>query len=55
MDIWHIFGVIGGLAIFLYGMFIMNENVQKATGAKLRQILLTLTANRIRGALQDSV
>lgn len=51
MDIWNIFGVIGGLAIFLNGMIFMNENILRAAGRKLREILLSLTGGRIRGFL----
>lgn len=51
MNIWIIFGVIGGLAVFLYGMLVMNESIQKSAGAKFRQILLALTSSPLRGFL----
>ncbi len=42
-----IFSVIGGLALFLYGMEKMSTGMQKAAGDKMRSILAALTSNRI--------
>jgi len=41
--------IFGGLALFLYGMKIMSESLQNATGEKLRQILWKVTNNRFKG------
>ena len=46
-----IFAFLGGLGLFLYGMKIMSEGLQKAAGNRLRQVLETLTTNRISAFL----
>jgi phosphate:Na+ symporter len=46
-----IFGLIGGLGMFLFGMKIMSEGLQKIAGDRMRKILSALTNNRIVGAL----
>lgn len=43
--------LIGSLGLFLYGMKIMSEGLQKAAGNKLRTILATMTKNRFTGVL----
>lgn len=40
-------GLLGGLALFLFGMEMMSEGMKKTAGGKLRLILETLTSNRI--------
>ncbi|MFH1826222.1 MAG: Na/Pi cotransporter family protein [bacterium] len=44
-----IFGVIGGLGMFLYGMRVMSEGLQKVAGRSLRKILEMLTKNTLAG------
>lgn len=51
MDIFGIFTMIGGLALFLYGMDIMGEGLSKASGGKLERILEKLTSNPIKAVL----
>ncbi|MEE4253485.1 MAG: Na/Pi cotransporter family protein [Desulfuromusa sp.] len=46
-----IFGLLGGLGMFLFGMKIMSEGLQKIAGDKMRKILASLTDNRFVGAL----
>jgi phosphate:Na+ symporter len=46
-----LFTLFGGLGIFLFGMKIMSEGLQKMAGDRLRQILAALTNNRIIGLL----
>lgn len=46
-----IFGLMGGLGLFLFGMRIMSEGLQKVAGDRLKKILAALTGNRIVGAL----
>jgi phosphate:Na+ symporter len=46
-----IFGLFGGLGLFLFGMKIMSEGLQKVAGDRMRQILAALTNNRIIGTL----
>ncbi len=41
-----IFSFMGGLGLFLYGMKIMSEGLQKAAGDRLRKVLEKLTSNR---------
>ena len=43
--------LIGGLGLFLYGMKIMSEGLQKVAGYRLRNILTALTTNRLTGML----
>jgi len=51
MSIWIFIGLFGGLAIFLYGMIIMNDNVTQSAGQKLRQLLISLTKSKSAGYL----
>ncbi len=50
-----IFGLIGGLAIFIYGMNMMSECLQKAAGEKMKKILALLTKNPILGVLAGAL
>ncbi|MEA4986151.1 hypothetical protein SDC9_45133 [bioreactor metagenome] len=43
--------LVGSLGLFLYGMKIMSEGLQKAAGNKLRSILTAMTKNRFTGVL----
>lgn len=43
--------LIGSLGLFLYGMKIMSEGLQKVAGDRLRSILTTMTTNRVTGVL----
>ena len=43
--------LIGAVGIFLYGMTLMSEGLQKAAGNGLRNILGAMTRNRFTGAL----
>ena len=44
-----IFGLLGGLAIFIFGMNMMSECLQKAAGEKMKSILAMLTRNPVDG------
>lgn len=46
-----VFGLIGGLALFLYGMNSMSDALQKAAGDKMKKVMGFLTKNLIMGAL----
>lgn len=50
-----IFGLLGGLALFLYGMNSMSDALQKAAGEKMKRILEVLTKNPIMGALAGAL
>ena len=43
--------LLGSLALFLYGMKIMSEGLQKFAGDRLRKILTAMTTNRVTGVL----
>lgn len=51
MNISIILSMAGGLGLFLYGMRIMSDSIEKVAGAKLRGILERLTTNRFMGVL----
>ena len=44
-----IFGLIGGLGLFIFGMKFLSDGLQKVAGTKLRRTLRSLTQNRLRG------
>ena len=48
MDIFGILTMIGGLALFLFGMDFMGANLSKASGGKLEHILEKLTSNPLK-------
>ena len=50
-----VFGLIGGLALFLFGMNSMSDALQKAAGEKMKKILGFLTRNPILGALAGAL
>lgn len=50
-----IFGLVGGLAIFIYGMNMMSECLQKAAGEKMKSILSKLTKNPVLGVLAGAL
>lgn len=43
--------LIGSLGVFLYGMKLMSEALQKVAGAKMRHILSAMTSNRVKGVI----
>ena len=51
MDIFDILTMIGGLCLFLFGMNIMGESLERAAGNSLRSLLGKLTTNRMLGFL----
>ena len=50
-ELGYIFSFIGGLGMFLYGMNIMADGLQKAAGNKMKKLLGFLTNNRLLGVL----
>ena len=50
-----LFGLVGGLSLFLYGMNSMSDALQKAAGEKMKKILSVLTKNPIMGALAGAL
>lgn len=51
MDILGVIGLLGGLALFLYGMDMMGDGLSLLAGSKLKSILERLTRNRFLGML----
>lgn len=51
MDIFDVLTMLGGLALFLYGMHTMGEGLTKVSGGKLERILERLTSNPIKAVL----
>ena len=51
MDIFNVLTMIGGLCLFLFGMNIMGEALERAAGNSLRSLLGKLTTNRMMGFL----
>ncbi len=51
MDIFTILSLIGGLALFLYGMDLMGDSLKKLAGGKLESILARLTSSKWKGFL----
>ncbi len=51
MGITEILGLLGGLALFLYGMQMMSNGLEDAAGNKMKRILEKLTSNRFLGVL----
>ena len=51
MSIFNFLSLVGGLALFLYGMNVMGEGLTKASGGKLERILEKLTSNPLLGML----
>ena len=51
MDIFSVLSLIGGLALFLYGMDVMGDGLKKLSGGKLEYILGKLTSNKFKGFL----
>lgn len=49
MGIAEIMSLLGGLALFLYGMQMMSNGLEDAAGNKMKQVLEKLTANRLLG------
>lgn len=51
MSIWNLFSLVGGLAIFLYGMMEMNKHLTSIAGSRMKSIMMTLTKGPARGYL----
>lgn len=59
MDIFGVFSLVGGLALFLFGMDAMGKGLEKLSGGRLEKLLEKLTSNRFKavalGALVTAV
>lgn len=50
-----LFGLVGGLGLFLFGMRNMSEGLQKTAGERLKRLLEVLTTNRLMGVVMGAV
>lgn len=55
MGITDVLSLLGGLALFLYGMQMMSNGLEAAAGNKMKSILEKLTSKRIKGVLVGAV
>ncbi len=55
MTIENWLGIIGGIAVFLFGIKIMGNGIERLAGARLKSILEKLTKNRFMGLLVGTV
>ena len=55
MDIFGILAMVGGLALFLYGMQVLGDGLKRTSGGRLEEILESLTSNKWKGALLGCV
>ncbi len=51
MDLFDVLSLIGGLALFLFGMNLMGQALEKRAGSKLKTILASITSNPFKGFL----
>lgn len=51
MDFFDLLAMIGGLALFLYGMHLLSEGLEKLSGGRLERVLENLTNNRLKAVL----
>jgi phosphate:Na+ symporter len=51
MDIFNIISMLGGLALFLYGMNVMGDGLKKSSGGRLEKLLERLTSSTLKGVL----
>ena len=54
-EISILLGLLGGLALFLYGMQMMSSGLEAAAGNRMKRILERLTSNRFLGVLVGAV
>lgn len=55
MSITYVFAMLGGLALFLYGMDLMSTSLEVAAGNKMNRIIEKLTSSPIKGVLVGAV
>jgi phosphate:Na+ symporter len=51
MDFFDVLALLGGLAMFLFGMNQMSDGLSKLSGGKMEKVLEKLTSNRIKAVL----
>ena len=51
MNIFDVLSLIGGLALFLFGMNVMGDALERRAGSKLKDLLASLTKSKVKGFL----
>ena len=51
MDFFNVLSMIGGVCLFLFGMNVMGDALEKCAGKSLKTILSRITSNKITGFL----
>ena len=51
MDIFHVLTLLGGLSLFLFGMSLMGQSLERRAGGKLRSLLGKMTTGKLAGLL----
>ena len=51
MDASNIVSLLGGVAMFLFGMSVMGDSLKKVAGSKMEMILYKLSGNTVKGIL----
>lgn len=51
MNFFDLLSMIGGLALFLFGMHVLSDGLEKVSGGRLEKILENLTSNRLKAVL----
>ena len=51
MTIFNLFSLLGGLALFLFGMQVLGDALSKVSGGRMEKILEKMTSNPIKGVL----
>ncbi len=55
MSIYDVFSLMGGLALFLFGMNVMGQSLEKRAGSSLKKILQRLTSSPVKGVILGTV
>ena len=55
MSVANFISLLGGIALFLFGMSLMGEGLKKVAGNKLELILWKLTSNPLKGILLGTI
>ena len=51
MDLQHIISLLGGVALFLFGMSVMGDSLKKVAGSRMEMILYKLSGSTFKGIL----
>ena len=51
MNFFDLLSMVGGLALFLFGMHVLSEGLEKVSGGRLEKVLENLTSSRLKAVL----